>query len=247
MNSSMGSKFVFDKFDLSTKINLNFYVDIGANDGLWESTSYWLHNSNIKGINVECDDNNYNRLCINQPNSINIKSKITPDNIISILKENDCPKEFGFLGLDIDSYDYFVLDSLLQEYSPSIICCEINEKIPPPIRSTIKYISIDQAWDYSHAFGASIKMFEDFEKYGYKMFYLDYNNLYLSKIDNLPYEKCDIIFKNGYINMPDRRLRFPWNENVNHWLTIPTIDAYNDMNLFFNKYINSGLLQITIG
>jgi len=246
MASSMGSEFVFDKFDLHSKINLEFYVDIGANDGITESTTHWIHNRNVKGIAIEYSDRFFNQLCSHQPNSINIQSKVTPDNVKSILDEHGCPKDFGFLSLDIDSYDYFVLDSLLQEYSPSIICCEINEKIPTPIRYTVNYLSPDQIWEGNHMYGASIKMFEDFEKYGYKMFYVDYNNVYLSNIKDLPYEKSDILFYNGYINT-DRESRYPWNNNVADWLTMPTVDAYNSIVSYFQKYVDSGLLHVSIG
>ena len=38
--------------------------------------------------------------------------------------------KIGFLDLDIDGYDYFVLETLLSKHKPKLISCETNEKIP---------------------------------------------------------------------------------------------------------------------
>ena len=64
---------------------------------------------------------------------------ITPENVNRILSANDVPQEIGFLSLDIDSYDYYVLEALLEHYRPALICTEITEVIPPPIKFALKY------------------------------------------------------------------------------------------------------------
>jgi hypothetical protein len=63
---------------------------------------------------------------------------VTPNNVVSLLLANDTPKEFAFLNLDLDGYDYFVLEQILTHYRPKLICKEINEKIPPPIKFSVK-------------------------------------------------------------------------------------------------------------
>ncbi|HCF29514.1 MAG TPA: hypothetical protein DEV81_20445 [Cyanobacteria bacterium UBA11049] len=56
---------------------------------------------------------------------------VTPDTVVPLLTSNRVPREFGVLSLDIDSYDRDVLAQILNSYRPSLICVEINEKIPP--------------------------------------------------------------------------------------------------------------------
>ena len=43
----------------------------------------------------------------------------------------------------------------LSDYRPRLICSEINEKIPPPIKFTVKY-SPNHYWQGDHFYGQSI-------------------------------------------------------------------------------------------
>jgi len=71
--------------------------------------------------------------------------------------------------IDIDGYDYFVLDELLSAFRPAIICAEINEVIPPPIKFTVKWHP-SYVWGENHFFGQSICQLNLLcEKYDYAL------------------------------------------------------------------------------
>lgn len=93
-----------------------------------------MYKQGWEGVAVECDAEKFaqlSKLYIKFPNVRLVRNKIVPDNVNDILKGCSIPKNFAFLNFDIDGYDFYVLDSLLSEYRPSLMCVEINEKIPP--------------------------------------------------------------------------------------------------------------------
>lgn len=220
MFSSNGVEYIFKENSILKNINTKFFVDIGAADGITESNSYWLATQcGFDGVSVECDDNRFLQLCQNQPNNIvKIKQKMNPDNVCDVLEFNGCPKSFGFLSIDIDSYDYFLLDTILKYYKPEIICCEVNEKIPPPIKFKVKFLSEDQCWDNNHFYGVSIKCFDDFKKYGYEIICLDYNNVFLSNKKCFKYKTPEDAYDDGYKLKDDRKTRYYWNSDCEDWL-----------------------------
>ncbi len=81
--------------------------------------------------------------------------------------------------IDIDGYDYFVLDELLSSFRPAIICAEINEVIPPPIKFTVK-LHPSYVWGENHFLGQSICQLSLLcKKYDYILVELHYNNAFL--------------------------------------------------------------------
>ncbi|MEO7425109.1 MAG: hypothetical protein ABI036_07970, partial [Fibrobacteria bacterium] len=147
-------------------IRHRFAVDIGAGDGETMSNSYSLFRSAWEGIAVEWGAARFARLAYRYadlPAARLIRARITPDNVLGLLAACEAPHEFGFLNLDIDSYDHYVLESILSGYRPSLICAEINEKVPPPIRFTVKWHP-DHAWAQDHFFGQSLSILDDLGK-----------------------------------------------------------------------------------
>jgi len=107
-----------------------------------------------------------------------ITKSVSPSNIGDLLRTCTDRTDPTFVDLDIDGYDYFILEALLREYTPALICCEINEKIPPPIKFTVKY-NPKYHWDVSHFYGMSITKLEELlTKYGYNIINLTLNNVY---------------------------------------------------------------------
>jgi len=148
----------------------------------------------------ECDPNKYpiQKSNMMDKDVIVIPTKVTPDNILNILKENNVPDGF-YLTLDIDGYDYFVLDKILSNYKPQLIISEINEKIPHNIKFTVKYKD-----------GYSILMLEDLlKKYGYEINILDFNNIVL--IPGTQKENIIDVYNNGYLYREDRLKEFYYN------------------------------------
>jgi hypothetical protein len=63
----------------------------------------------------------------NHNEKINLRSHfLYSSNIVSIFKKYNVPNEFDFLSVDMDSHDFFVLDSILKEFRPRVITTEYN-------------------------------------------------------------------------------------------------------------------------
>lgn len=188
-----------------------FIVDIGC------SSNSWFVNFNFNGLLIDYDL----KKLLQYPPSFSYKTickKITPYNVCNIFKEYNVPEQFYCLNLDTDGYDLFTLISLLKHYTPKIIVTEINEKLPPPVKFSIKYVD-SYEWEWNHMYGYSIACLEDMmNMYNYSIFSLNYNNIILVK--NNENEKPNIdkipeIYKNGYLK--NKKIPVPsWNNDVMH-------------------------------
>ncbi|MGC1813771.1 MAG: hypothetical protein WA696_06505 [Solirubrobacterales bacterium] len=206
-----------------------FCVDIGANDGRSMSNSLRLFESGWAGVAAEVDPGLFAGLAQvheSHPGVGLARFRITPDNVATILAAFETPQDFGFLTLDIDGYDNFVLDGLLDEYRPRVICTEINEKIPPPLRFTVLY-SDDYVWDSSHFYGQSICQLDRLcQKHEYALVELEYNNAFLMPRDLAPGSLTpEEAYRAGYADRPDRLERMPWNRDMEELQTMAPEDA----------------------
>ena len=55
---------------------------------------------------------------------------VTPPAACDLLRAHGVPREFGFLDIDIDGYDYHVLDALLAEFRPRVIVARSTRRSP---------------------------------------------------------------------------------------------------------------------
>jgi hypothetical protein len=236
--------------ELLAKIQLRhrFAVDIGAGDGETMSNSFSLFHSGWDGIAAEWDPVRFAKLAYRYaafPGARLLRARITPDNILNLLAATETPKEFGFLNLDIDSYDHYVLEKLLTAYRPSLICAEINEKIPPPIRFTVKW-NPDHAWAQDHFFGQSLSILEDLGKrQGYALVGLEYNNAFLipRELNPVPIMTAGDAYRQGYADRPDRLKRLPWNKDMEPLLKMPSADAIRFIQDKFKAYKGRYILE----
>lgn len=158
------------------------YVDIGASDGIQMSNTLHLAKLNWNGLCFEYNSNKFAKLANFYQNysMVNLcRTKVTPLNVCAFFKAYSVNNNFGILSIDIDSYDYFILETLLSSYHPGIICAEINEKIPPPLEFSVLF---DQScvWDGSHFYGMSICQLEKLcKRFNYGLTHLEYNNAFL--------------------------------------------------------------------
>jgi hypothetical protein len=147
-----------------------------------------------------------------------LRARVTPDNVVALLSGAEVPREFGFLSLDIDGYDHFVLDRLLGAgaYRPALICAEINEKLPPPLRFTVKWRP-DHAWAQDHFYGQSLSLLEDLgARHGYVLAGLEYNNAFLvpAGTPGVAALTAGEAYRSGYLDRPDRLQKLPWNRDM---------------------------------
>lgn len=117
-------------------------VDIGAGDGIRWSNTHALFLDGWNGLAIEADNKKFRKLkrrYRKYPNVSTCNEPATPAGIASLLRSRKIPADFGVLSLDIDGNDYWVLQSIFEEFRPRLIVTEINEKIPPPLRFITKY------------------------------------------------------------------------------------------------------------
>ena len=225
-----------------------FFVDIGAQDGVLGSQTLFLAKRNWSGIAIEADKKMFVELNYFYKNFKNVSllnKFVNPENICELLSINKTPINFGFLNLDIDSFDFYILDALLEKYTPKIICVEINELIPPPIRFTI----IENDWEGvgDNFQGFSIEMISDIcRKHGYKILELHFNNIFLSKDSEFEYQESSIsdIYKTGYLNQPLRRKYFEWNNKYEHIYSLSEKEQLSFFQDLFKERDGKYLLEV---
>ena len=196
-----------------------FAVDIAACDGVTRSNTRSLYDTGWAGLAVEGDPGRFASLARAYrplPAVSLARQWVTPDNVAPLLHGHGAPREFAFLSLDIDGYDHFVLRALLEEFRPVLICAEINEKVPPPLKFTVLY-DPDYAWAGGHFYGQSVsKLHELAQAFGYALVEQHYNNAFLVPVERggLRGLSPEEAYASGYLDRPDRLERFPWNTDM---------------------------------
>jgi hypothetical protein len=230
------------------QVRHKFAVDIGAGDGEYMSNSYSLFRSGWPGLAVEWDGSRFAKLAYRYAgfSGVNLlRARITPDNVLSLLSACEAPKEFGVLSLDIDSYDHFVLEKLLGVYRPSLICAEINEKVPPPLRFTVKWLP-DGSWGKEHFYGQSLAMLEELGKrHNYDLVGLEYNNAFLipHELNRVATLTAAEAWRQGYFERRDRQERFPWNQDMEPIFTMRPEQAKAALRQKFQRYEGQYILE----
>src|SRR5437764_4305756 len=216
-------------------------VDIGAGDGVRGSNTYALFRAGWRGLGIEADARRASRLARaykGLPGVEAVRALVAPENVVSLLKEHNVPRDFGVLSLDIDSYDYFVLDAILGAFRPRVVVTEINEKIPPPARFVVRY---DPHFRLQHHFfGYSIASLEELcERHSYALLALEYNNAFIAPRELAGGARtldAATAYRRGYLERPDRRERFPANQDMEALHSLTPADAVRFLEHFFARH-----------
>ncbi len=216
--SALGELAVARELFARLGIETGFAVDVAACDGVTKSNTLGLYEAGWRGLAVEGNPERFARLArayVELGQVALVRTWITPASICAILEAGGVPEQPEFLNLDLDSYDHFVLDALLERHRPKLVCAEINEKIPPPIRFTVTY-DPGHVWQLDHFYGQSIsKLYELCERHGYALVRLHYNNAFLAPVEcGLPGVTPEVAYRAGYLERPDRLEVFPWNADM---------------------------------
>lgn len=194
------------------------FVDIGAGNGIRMSNTFNLVLNDWRGIGIEYDSRKAAqaaKLYKFFPDVFICRNKVTPLNIVDLLKCYSIKKDFGILSLDIDSYDFWVLDAVLSTFRPRLIVTEFNEKVPPPVKFSVNY---DENFRLTHHFyGYSLAKLEELLiKYDYKILEAEYNNVFLapSKTKGVEGMSIEQAYKTGYADRNDRKEKFKPNCNM---------------------------------
>ena len=226
------------------------YIDIGPCD----DPNLYLRRIFNGNQTIFIDNSDYAASCWEQWNHDSftfVKETVTPHNVVDLInevyesrgiKKNTDPH---FLDLDIDGYDAEVLEAFLKKMTPTIICAEINEKIPPPIKFTVKY-SPDYKWAGDHFYGMSIsKFYEVVVKYGYSVIFLNGNTIYATYGERMQSHRGAGIHSSDseVYNRYYRKLRldgdldsFDFNKDVDCLLNMNYKDSMEKIKYLFFKY-----------
>lgn len=145
-------------------------VDIGAADG--RTLSNIAMAKEMFGnpqILVESSPVTFAQLALNNyiySDDILIRIKVNPDNIKLMVKAFELDVKPYAVSIDIDSYDYFVVDQLMSVSKPELICVEWNPIFPA---NEFFSVTIDfREWEGNWFFGASAAAWcELFSRHGY--------------------------------------------------------------------------------
>jgi hypothetical protein len=232
-------------------------VDIAAGDGVTQSCTLPLFRQPAwSGLAVEMDPEKFAKLAYVYAGYDNAKlarSRVTPENIGSLLRAYEISQDFDFLNLDIDSYDLFVVRQMLSGgFRPKLISMEINEKLPPPIYFTVLY---DPAYVWrggDHFFGCSLTAAAQVVRsFDYVLASLEYNNALFvradaarGKIADLPVSRS---YEDGYRKKADKYRVLPWNAELDHVLNMSAQEALAFFEHLFEGYAGKFELRIADG
>ena len=232
----------------SLPLTNKYCVDIGAQDGVSGSQTVALFKNGWTGAAVEGDPAMFAVLSTlyRELSGVSlVRTMVFPENVVSVLRSCFCPNDFSFLSLDVDGYDYFLLEQILGSFRPPLVCVEINETIPPPLLFTVKF-DPRHSWLGDHFQGQSIcKCFELCVRHRYDIVELQYNNLFIvpREINPFPALKPEEAYDAGYRNRPDRTEKFPWNVDMESVLTMSRLGAIDFLNDKFAKYAGKYLIE----
>lgn len=231
--------------EICSQLNISngYYVDIGASDGWTSSSTFpFAKSKNFSGLSIELDDKKFKKMQYVYKNFQNAhlsKTKVTPLNILDLLNKFNVPQNFDILNLDIDSYDLIVIKNLLKSFNPKIVSMEINEKIPPPIYFTVNYDE-NHYWNEDSFYGCSLQAaYEELSKFNYKLYKVIYNNaIFILNNQNVKFLDLSLteFYENGYVNKPDRKEKFHYNNDIDILLEMNPVDSINFINNIFMDY-----------
>ena len=149
-----------------------YYVEFGAADGSQCNTRL-LKENGFHGILMDMHYSN--------PDIQLYQETVTCENVIDLFKKYNVPLSFDLLSLDIDSYDYYVLDELLKVYTPRIFVCEYNAThLPHEDKVVLKNSQINHNY-----FGASILSFYKLaQRHHYSLVYANEKGVNLFFVHN---------------------------------------------------------------
>lgn len=142
-----------------------------------------------------------------------IQAFVKPDNIVSLVENETDEKEFDFLNIDLDSFDYDILENLFKAFKFRLVVAEFNATLAIDVKLKLKYED-GYTWDntnkYGFSFAAGIHLFQ---KYGYVVVFNQLNNnlfaIHYTELNNQPIPKITA----------ERTMYHSWNEDA-EWIVI---------------------------
>lgn len=111
---------IFNKIQTFNKT----FVDIGSKDGKYISNVYSLIRQDWNGLLIDPIADSQ----LSNHKLTFIKDYALPENLENLLDSNNIPLNFDFLNIDIDGNDIHLLITVINKYSPRVICIEANAR-----------------------------------------------------------------------------------------------------------------------
>lgn len=168
-------------------IKKGWLVDVGANDGIFQSNTLELTQAGWDSVLIEADPEKFAQLKKNMARFARVRlvnEKIII-NLDEVLRQQAVPLEFDLLQIDIDGLEYWVwLTSA--EFKPKIVSVEYNSNFEPWEFKTI-YYEPEFKWSGDSYYGASAAALAHLGKTkGYTLVgYTSWSNLYFVRSDLL--------------------------------------------------------------
>tara|TARA_R110002074_G_scaffold251622_2_gene423149 strand:+ start:1614 stop:2321 length:708 start_codon:yes stop_codon:yes gene_type:complete len=180
-------KALFEQIGTTNK----YYVDIGAYNGRTNSNVYDLKvRDNWYGLMI---DNHYENASLNLH-----KYTVTQDNICGIFKQFNVPVDIDLLCIDIDGMDYWILQSILERFSPRVIIIETNVRFDTNDSKVMKYKE-EYNWNGIDWYGCSPHAVKKLvNQHNYTPIYMHYDDMIIVRNDNLKQEDIDTPWKTIY-------------------------------------------------
>jgi len=193
------------------KTSPGWFVEFGAWDGKYLSNTFTLLEQGWSGVYIEGDSARFEDLKATRdqyPERVTaIKAFVDvhgTSSLDSILAKTATPPDFDLLSIDIDSYDYWIWDSV-RFYRPKIVIIEINSAYPPGVH----YVSPPDVCLPEEQSGQS---FSSTIQLGRSKGYFP-----VCHTGNLIFARADLV---GKLALPTRELRHPDLLFVDSWLPV---------------------------
>ena len=204
--SQNGEDGIIEKILDLLNIDSGWACEFGAWDGVYLSNAYNLVQSRrFKALMIEGNPTKYQDLVKTAeendgkilPVNCYVGDGSNPENSLdSILENNQVPRDFDLLSIDIDSYDYLVWKSLTN-YKPKVVVIEINSGLDPKIDTEFNHL-------YElHSGAPYLSMLKLAEEKGYTL---------ICHTGNMIFLRADLIEKLGYT--PPEKILDPF---LNFW------------------------------
>jgi hypothetical protein len=132
-------------------------VEFGVQDGTQCCTKIMWHD---KGFSQLMFDDKVENSAINLH-----KATITTDNVLELFRAHNIPKDLDLLCVDIDSYDFYVLHTILKEYTPRVIIVETN----PTFLKEDKVIKLNHQTRGAYHGASCLAWFNSLNNKGYRL------------------------------------------------------------------------------
>ncbi|GAB5411423.1 MAG: hypothetical protein ChlgKO_05370 [Chlamydiales bacterium] len=215
--SQYGEDGIIEEIFTRIGIDSGFFVDFGANDGIWLSNTRLLWEKGWNGVMIEANPKFYKTLRNTYENDPQVK---TLNEFVTwkkddkrgrlfneIKEEHFKNQEIDFLSIDIDGGDYFILKTL--KCRPKVICIENGLKWHPLMKKeapeSIALKNIHQPLEVVIGYAKTI---------GYRAV-CSTNNLFLVREDfshlfeNVP-DDAITIFRDAFRALPNKKWWLYW-------------------------------------